>query len=182
MGDGASVSNEEDIFVVKKKNTGIPSDIVDSDGKRPNSEEDAASKNKNKGVKDSNATLPKFTVMEVKVVQGTSDVALVNGMLRVGDRIVVAGLQVCFINFHSSPFGRSFCFFSYKHFSAQAPVVSSISSLLTPHPVKKPQIQGETSYSITYYYYIKCKALCYELGVVVFSIIVLWWWDQNFTD
>ncbi|XP_047938063.1 eukaryotic translation initiation factor 5B-like isoform X2 [Salvia hispanica] len=116
MGDGASVSNEEDIFVVKKKNTGIPSDIVDSDGKRPNSEEDAASKNKNKGVKDSNATLPKFTVMEVKVVQGTSDVALVNGMLRVGDRIVVAGLQ--------------------------APVVSSISSLLTPHPVKKPQIQG----------------------------------------
>ncbi|XP_047938064.1 uncharacterized protein LOC125185551 isoform X3 [Salvia hispanica] len=142
MGDGASVSNEEDIFVVKKKNTGIPSDIVDSDGKRPNSEEDAASKNKNKGVKDSNATLPKFTVMEVKVVQGTSDVALVNGMLRVGDRIVVAGLQVCFINFHSSPFGRSFCFFSYKHFSAQAPVVSSISSLLTPHPVKKPQIQG----------------------------------------
>ncbi|KAG6419955.1 hypothetical protein SASPL_116469 [Salvia splendens] len=140
--DGASVSKEEDIFAVKKKNTyddkiGI-ADLVDSKDKRPNSEEDAASKHKNhqeddklpnqpakheeeitskpEETENETNTLPQLTAMEVKVVQGTSDVVLVNGLLRVGDRIVVAGLQ--------------------------GPVVTSISALLTPHPVKKLRFKG----------------------------------------
>ncbi|XXG40343.1 hypothetical protein AAC387_Pa01g1082 [Persea americana] len=59
------------------------------------------------------------TVLEVKVIEGlgtTVDVVLINGVLREGDQIVVCGMQ--------------------------GPIVTTIRSLLTPHPMKELQVKG----------------------------------------
>ncbi|DAZ96994.1 TPA: hypothetical protein N0F65_011909 [Lagenidium giganteum] len=60
------------------------------------------------------------TVLEVKVIEGlgtTVDTVLVNGSLNEGDRIVVCTLE--------------------------GPVVTTIRSLLTPHPMKEIRVKGE---------------------------------------
>ncbi|KAL1562300.1 photosystem II [Salvia divinorum] len=94
----------------------------DSKDKKPNSggknhqEEEEEEKLTNQPAKHEEEE-EQFSVMEVKVVEGTIDVVLVNGVLRVGDRIVVGGFQ--------------------------GPVVTSIRALLTPHPVKKLRLKGE---------------------------------------
>jgi translation initiation factor 5B len=62
------------------------------------------------------------TVLEVKVVEGlgtTIDVILVNGVIHEGDTIVVCGLQ--------------------------GPIVTTIRSLLTPHPMKEIRVKGSHS-------------------------------------
>ncbi|KAB2603546.1 eukaryotic translation initiation factor 5B-like [Pyrus ussuriensis x Pyrus communis] len=59
------------------------------------------------------------TVLEVKVIEGlgtTIDVVLVNGVLHEGDQIVVCGMQ--------------------------GPIVATIRSLLTPHPMKELRVKG----------------------------------------
>ncbi|XP_006306668.2 LOW QUALITY PROTEIN: eukaryotic translation initiation factor 5B [Capsella rubella] len=59
------------------------------------------------------------TVLEVKVIEGqgiTVDVVLVNGVLHEGDLIVVCG--------------------------SQGPIVTTIRSLLTPHPMKEMRVKG----------------------------------------
>lgn len=60
------------------------------------------------------------TVLEVKVIEGhgtTIDVVLTNGLLKVGDTIVVAGMG--------------------------GPIVTSIRALLTPQPMKELRVKGE---------------------------------------
>ncbi|OMO52013.1 hypothetical protein CCACVL1_29432 [Corchorus capsularis] len=60
------------------------------------------------------------TVLEVKVIEGlgtTVDVVLVNGVLRVGDQIVVCGLE--------------------------GPIVTVVRALLTPHPMKELRVKGK---------------------------------------
>lgn len=60
------------------------------------------------------------TVLEVKVIEGhgtTIDVVLVNGLLKVGDTIVVSGLN--------------------------GPIVTSIRALLTPQPMKELRVKGD---------------------------------------
>lgn len=60
------------------------------------------------------------TVLEVKVIEGhgtTIDVVLVNGLLKVGDTIVVSGLN--------------------------GPIRTSIRALLTPQPMKEMRVKGE---------------------------------------
>lgn len=60
------------------------------------------------------------TVLEVKVIEGhgtTIDVVLVNGLLKVGDTIVISGLN--------------------------GPIVTSIRALLTPQPMKEMRVKGE---------------------------------------
>ncbi|KAL8060404.1 hypothetical protein ABFX02_02G022900 [Erythranthe guttata] len=69
------------------------------------------------------------TVLEVKVIEGhgtTIDVVLVNGVLHEGDQIVVCGLQ--------------------------GPIVTTIRSLLTPHPMKELRVKG------TYLHHKEIKA------------------------
>jgi translation initiation factor 5B len=56
----------------------------------------------------------------VKVIEGhgtTIDVVLVNGLLKVGDTIVVSGMN--------------------------GPIVTSIRALLTPQPMKELRVKGE---------------------------------------
>lgn len=58
--------------------------------------------------------------MEVKVIEGlgtTIDVVLVNGLLKVGDTIVVSGLN--------------------------GPIVTTIRALLTPQPMKELRVKGD---------------------------------------
>lgn len=60
------------------------------------------------------------TVLEVKVIEGhgtTVDVVLVNGLLKVGDTIVISGLN--------------------------GPIVTTIRALLTPYPMKEMRVKGE---------------------------------------
>jgi translation initiation factor 5B len=60
------------------------------------------------------------TVLEVKVIEGlgtTIDVILVNGLLKVGDTIVISGLN--------------------------GPIVTNIRALLTPQPMKELRVKGE---------------------------------------
>jgi len=59
-------------------------------------------------------------VLEVKVIEGhgtTIDVVLVNGLLKVGDTVVVSGLN--------------------------GPIVTNIRALLTPYPMKEMRVKGE---------------------------------------
>lgn len=60
------------------------------------------------------------TVLEVKVIEGhgtTIDVVLVNGLLKVGDTIVVSGLN--------------------------GPIIVQIRALLTPYPMKEMRVKGD---------------------------------------
>ena len=60
------------------------------------------------------------TVLEVKVIEGhgtTIDVVLVNGILKVGDTIVISGLN--------------------------GPIRTNIRALLTPYPMKEMRVKGE---------------------------------------
>lgn len=60
------------------------------------------------------------TVLEVKVIEGhgtTIDVVLVNGLLKVGDTIVISGLN--------------------------GPIVTNIRALLTPQPMQELRVKGE---------------------------------------
>ncbi len=60
------------------------------------------------------------TVLEVKVIEGhgtTIDVVLVNGVLKVGDTIVISGLN--------------------------GPIKTTIRALLTPFPMKEMRVKGE---------------------------------------
>lgn len=60
------------------------------------------------------------TVLEVKVIEGhgtTIDVVLVNGLLKVGDTIVISGMN--------------------------GPIVTHIRGLLTPQPMKELRVKGE---------------------------------------
>jgi translation initiation factor 5B len=59
-------------------------------------------------------------VLEVKVIEGlgtTIDVVLVNGLLKVGDTIVISGLN--------------------------GPIVTTIRALLTPQPMKELRVKGD---------------------------------------
>lgn len=60
------------------------------------------------------------TVLEVKVIEGhgtTIDVVLVNGVIKVGDTIVISGLN--------------------------GPIQTNIRALLTPFPMKEMRVKGE---------------------------------------
>jgi translation initiation factor 5B len=60
------------------------------------------------------------TVIEVKVIEGlgtTVDVVLVNGIIKVGDTIVLSGMN--------------------------GPIVTKIRALLTPHPMKEMRVKGD---------------------------------------
>ena len=60
------------------------------------------------------------TVLEVKVIEGhgtTIDVVLVNGVLKVGDTIVISGLN--------------------------GPIRTNIRALLTPYPMREMRVKGE---------------------------------------
>lgn len=60
------------------------------------------------------------TVIEVKVIEGhgtTVDVVLVNGVLKVGETIVISGMN--------------------------GPIVTKIRALLTPHPMKEMRVKGD---------------------------------------
>ncbi|KAL1561546.1 photosystem II [Salvia divinorum] len=108
-------SSEDVASKTKKKGGKNRQEEDDEEEKIPNQpakhEEEATSKKKPE------ETLPQFSVVEVRVVEGATDVVLVNGLLRVGDCIVVGAFQ--------------------------GPVVTSIRALLTPHPVKKLRLKGE---------------------------------------
>lgn len=59
-------------------------------------------------------------MLEVKVIEGhgtTIDVVLVNGLIKVGDTIVISGFN--------------------------GPIVTTIRALLTPQPMKELRVKGE---------------------------------------
>lgn len=81
------------------------------------------------------------TVLEVKVEDGigtTLDVILANGVLRVGDKIVLAGLS--------------------------GPVVTKIRALLTPQPLKELRIKGQWVHHDEIYAAMGCKIAAPDLN------------------